>query len=109
MQPAELKGKVAQWCNEYADLTGERIDLSDRFVSFLSKRLGEIGVLETPWDVVRAEVNDKVRDIRIVSHDRGVLHYEYAESGYFGQGVCLVKAIQDQPKLAEILDRLEGK
>ncbi len=105
---ATLEAALRNWHAEFVGMGAA----PEKLCGFLALRLSESGLLavQPDWDVVTADINGKQRNVRIVAHDKGRLHYESTEIGWHGLGLIPVAAVHpdDRGKLAEILDRLES-
>ena len=110
MDSDTLAGKLQQCSAEYASISGINIDVPGKLWAFLASRLTESELsIEDPWDVVQMTVDGVVRKVRITGHSNGQLSFSFADgSPGFGMGIISAVTENDNPKLADILDKLEG-
>lgn len=105
-----LEAQLHKWQAEFnaLELPAEKLP------AFLAGRLIEAGIVEPQdlADVVRARIGGAVRNVCIRGRkgQTGFLDYVEADKGRMGFGIVQVMDVlrEDHPKLAEILDRLEG-
>lgn len=118
MTASEAEAAIRQWIGEYGHIDGDTFVPPEKWVRFAGLRMSQMIEALLPedkrsdWNVVRAEVGGKMRDIRIDGRDPrlGRLRFGFAEAGSIGMGYCSVENIrdEDQSKLARILDKIEG-
>lgn len=114
MQQSELTTKLMQawanWCGFCGD--DETFTPPDRFWTYLAQQITEWGAVETQQDtdVVRVRVfGGEWIPVRLTGHKRGTLIAQRADH-IGGIMICPVRDVHpdDEQKLADILDRLEG-
>lgn len=109
MDTRELEASLRGWANEFRAFSDVQISVPDKLWGFLANRMAECGLLDEPTDVVRVTLGDAAQTVKITGHTHGTLSWSAAD-GTGGFGYCRVDQVlkQDQSKLAEILDELEG-
>jgi len=105
MDKGTLTAHLRTWCIEFDSLGGDR----EKLPGFLAQRIIDAGLTSAKedWDVTTARIRSDVRKVKVRGQQGGFIQYDAAEGQGFG--ILPVAAFTDNAKLAEILDRLNGR
>ncbi len=108
MDRKELTTELSKWCREFSEVAGE--SGPPKLSGFLASRRIEAGLGKEDWDVVNATMDGVTRRVRIVSTRKSGsdfwLNWEDPENPEMGHGICSVRNIEDNERLARILDKV---